>query len=56
MVVDRREKAERLEYIQEHVKTMVVILTQWEAFMDAAIAKAKVSLEELKKNLAKTKM
>ena len=55
MAIDRRERTEQLEQMRECVKATVEVLAQWEACMDAAIAKAKTSLEELRKSLAKLK-
>jgi hypothetical protein len=65
MVVDRREKMERverrrekgeqLELMRERIKAMVEALTQYEVYTDAAIAKAKISLADLRKSLDKIK-
>lgn len=52
--MDRREKAEQLERMREHVKIMVEHLAKWTAYTDAAIAKAKASLEELRQDRAKS--
>ncbi len=56
MAIDRHERAEQMERMRERVKTTVEVLAQWEAHMNAAIAKAKTSLEELRKSLAKAKV
>lgn len=55
MATDRRERAEQLERMRERVKAAVEAMAQWEAHVDAAIAKAKTSLDELRKSLAKLK-
>lgn len=56
MAFDRREREEQLERIRERVRSAVDILAKWEAYMDSAIAKAKASLEELRKSLVKAKV
>jgi hypothetical protein len=51
----RREKVEQLELMRERVKAIVEALAQCEAYTDTAIAKAKISLDDLRKSLAKLK-
>lgn len=52
--MDRREKAEQLERMRERIKAMAENMAKWTAYTDAAIAKAKASLEELRRNRAKS--
>lgn len=51
----RREKVEQFEFMRERVKAIVEALAQCETYTDAAIVKAKISLNDLRKSLAKLK-
>jgi hypothetical protein len=53
---DRQAKAEQLEIMRERIKQEVDAMAQWSAYVDTAVAKAKMSLEELRKILAKAKV
>jgi hypothetical protein len=50
MAFDRYERAESIERTKERVKTITDFLEQWSACVDAAIARAKTSLIELRRN------
>lgn len=51
----RREKVEQLEIMRERIKAIIEAFTQYEVCTDAAIAKAKISLADLRKSLVKLK-
>lgn len=50
---DRRAKAEQLEIMRDRIKKEIDTMARWGAHVDAAVAKARASLEELRKALAK---
>jgi len=56
MALGRRDREEQSERMRERTKLMVEALAQWGACADAAIAKAKISLEALRKSLAKSRL